>query len=100
VRSKITNRPSARRSRREAGSNRGAGHETAPGRGTIPGTRIAPETGLPTIAPGRSAEAMADSTSLRSVSVCISAASTFSAFTGAPLSIWAIRASITAGIRS
>ena len=41
------------------------------------GSKLAPNTGLPTIAAGRSAEATADSTSRRPASACISAASTY-----------------------
>jgi hypothetical protein len=80
VRSRIINRSSARSNRRAHGSSRKDGNGRAPGRAAAAGSRTAPETGPPIIAPGRSAEDMAVSISLRRVSVCISAPGTSSGF--------------------
>ena len=76
--------PNARSSRREPGSNSGDGcSRAAAGKDTIAGSKIAPNGGHRTIAPGRSAEAMAAITSLRTVSVSLLAAGTSSACTRA-----------------
>src|ERR1019366_9767820 len=93
--------PSATSSRPDHGSNSGDGYSRAAvGRRKTPGSRIAPETGLPTIAPGSSAEATAVTTFLRPPSISVSAAGTSSACEPAPLCTWDIRASGTAGPRS
>ena len=68
---------SARVNRRKYGSNSEDGYSrVADGRGMTPGSRIAPRIGPPTIAPGRSVEATAVTTSRRPASVSISAGST------------------------
>ena len=71
--------PNARSSRREPGSNSGDGcSRAAAGKDTIAGSKIAPNGGHRTIALGRSAEAMAATTSLRTVSLSLLAAGTSS----------------------
>ena len=75
----------AHSSRRDRGSSSKAGCSTAAGRDMIPGRTIAPKTGNPNIEPGRNAEATAVTTSLRPVSVSISAGSISSASTRCPV---------------
>jgi hypothetical protein len=74
--SSTPNRPSRSRNVasnwRERGSNKRDGYSTAAGRRTLPGSRIAPNTGPPTIAPGRSVAGMAVTISLRTVTTFIS----------------------------
>jgi hypothetical protein len=92
---------SARSSRPERGSNSKDGYSRAvAGRGTLIGSKLAPNGGPPTIAPGHSAEVTAVTISLRTASVCISAASIPSASARARLCTWAIRVSSTVGFRS
>ncbi len=100
-RSKPGNNRSARRSRRDRGSNRRGGRSRAAAHRAMPPLRrIGLQTGLPTIAPGRNAAAMAVITFRRPNSVCPLAASTSSASVGCLRCIWAIRSSPTAGFHS
>ena len=105
-RSNVPSRPgnnsnrSVRSSRQSRGNSSGDGYSRAAGRGIVHGSRVVLNGGKASIAPGRSVEAMAVTTFLRTASVSISGVNTGSGCTAAPRSTWGIRASRTAAFRS
>ena len=86
-------------SRQWRGNSSGDGNSMAPGRGIAHFSRTARNTGTPIIALGRSVEAMAVTTFLRTASVSISGVNTGSGCP-APRCTWGILVSRTAAFRS